>query len=118
MSGMAEGFDLVAAKVVLDLRRELKNLKLICVIPFRGQENRFDPCWKELYAEVLASADETVYISERYSESIFLRRNDFLVAHCSCVVCYYDGSQRSGTGYTVRRAERAHHKIINLYDSF
>lgn len=115
MTGMAEGFDLIAGNAVLNLRHELENLKLVCVIPFQGQQTYFNPKWKKMYAEILASADEAVCLSERYSKDVYFMRNDYLVAHCSCMVCYYNGGQRSGTGYTVRRAEKAKHKIINLY---
>ena len=38
LSGMAEGIDLLAAEIVLNLRAEYPDIKLHCILPCRGQE--------------------------------------------------------------------------------
>lgn len=38
LSGMAEGFDMLAAEAVLRIRIKRPEIKLIVVIPFQGQE--------------------------------------------------------------------------------
>ena len=40
LTGMSRGVDLWAADIVIELRRYNKELKLMCVIPFEGMEDR------------------------------------------------------------------------------
>lgn len=40
--GMALGFDLMAAEVVLSLKGKLPSLQLIAVVPFKGQNCRWN----------------------------------------------------------------------------
>ena len=40
-SGMAEGFDLLAARAVLDLQSKYSDVQLIAAVPFRGHGRSF-----------------------------------------------------------------------------
>ena len=42
MSGGAQGFDLIAAELVLSLREKYPWIRLIMVLPFEGQADRWD----------------------------------------------------------------------------
>ena len=118
LSGVAEGFDLIAAEEVLRLKKEYPHIRLVAVIPFRGQENRYTEEDKQRYNNILAQADETIYISERYFDGCFLRRNDYLLEHSARLLAYYDCIPSGGTAYTVRRAitERKMNVINVCYD--
>lgn len=120
LCGMAEGFDIAAAEIVLSLKGELKEIKLECVVPFRGHEFTMpDRDWAERYKRVIESADEVVTISQTYNVEIYRQRNDYLVDNADALICYYSGKARSGTGYTVRRALKKCIQTINLYaDSY
>ena len=48
--GMALGFDMMAAEVVLSLKDKFPNIRLIAVVPFLGQSNR----WLLLNRNVIA----------------------------------------------------------------
>ena len=48
ISGMAPGVDIWAAEIVLHLRDEGADIKLICAIPFEGFEKRW-PEWEGRY---------------------------------------------------------------------
>lgn len=112
-SGMAVGFDLAAAEAVLALRPLVAGVRLVCAIPFEGQERRFPPQERERYRRILAAADEAVFVGERYAPGCYARRNDWLVDHASLLVAWYDGSA-GGTRYTVRRALRRGVEVVNL----
>lgn len=116
MSGMAVGFDLAAAEMVLALRNELKGISLIAVIPFEGMEQRFSEEDKARFATILAKADDRVILAPRYSSELYALRNNYLVDNSSAVIAYFDGS-KGGTAYTVRRAVKSLHRYINLYQS-
>lgn len=111
LCGMAVGFDMAAAEVLLALG--LPGVRLVAVVPFPDQPQRFGPRDRARYEALLAAADETVTIADAYHPGCYAQRNDFLVAHASVVVTYYDGSP-GGTRYTVRRAERCGREVIPM----
>ena len=103
---MAAGFDLAAAETVLECRRTLPGLRLVAVVPFEGQQNRFSSRDRELFERIIAAADETVVVSAHYHKGVYMLRNDYLVAHAARIVAWFDGSP-GGTHYTLRRAVQA-----------
>ncbi|MCL2561201.1 MAG: DUF1273 domain-containing protein [Rikenellaceae bacterium] len=113
LCGMAEGFDLLAAEAVVAVRRDYPAVRLTAVVPFPEQARAFGVQTRERYEDLLAAADSVEVISPRYTADCFHRRNDWLVAHASVLICYYNGS-RGGTQYTVRRALAGGLRIINL----
>ena len=64
LSGMADGFDIIAAEEVLRLKKEYPYIRLKCVIPFKGQADRYPEAYKQRYNNILAQADEVVTLSE------------------------------------------------------
>ena len=115
MSGMAEGFDLMAAQAVLQLKDEFADIKLLCIIPFEGHISKISPKNRPLYNAICASADEVITISESYHEKAYYERNDYLVDNADAMICYYSGKRRSGTGYTVTAALKKRIRTINIY---
>lgn len=115
-TGMAVGFDLAAAEAVLVCRAVCPQIRLVAVVPFGGQAGRFSSADRARYDRVLAEADETVMLAERYYRGCYAVRNDFLVEHASAVVAWYDGSP-GGTQYTVRRALVRGREVWNLHPS-
>ena len=113
LSGMAVGFDLAAAEAVLVCRAELPGVRLVCVVPFMGQERRFSGTDRERYDRILAAAAEVVVLSPVYHAGCYAVRNNYLVDHASTLVAWYDGSP-GGTHYTVRRAVRRGLRVMNL----
>lgn len=114
-SGMAVGFDLAAAEVVLELRGAGCDVRLCCVVPYIGQDQFFSAEDRERYEAVLGSADRVVTLAEGYSREVFYRRNDYLVEQADSIIAYFDGVKSGGTAYTVRRARRAGVAVENIY---
>ena len=48
LSGMADGFDIIAAEEVLRLKKEYPYIRLKCVIPFKGQADRYPEAYKPM----------------------------------------------------------------------
>jgi uncharacterized phage-like protein YoqJ len=114
--GMAMGFDLMAAESVLNLRAFHPEVKLIAVIPFKGQDKFYIDEDKARYAKVLASADNKVIMSKSYSKSSYLRRNIYMLKNASVLVAYLDPTQKyGGTAYTCSHAHEYSVYLINLY---
>lgn len=113
LSGMAEGFDLAAAEAVLKLRREGLAVRLVAVVPFRGQSRGFTMENRARYRAVLAEADEVITLSERFFRGCYQVRNDYLVDHAAYLLAWYDGS-RGGTQQTFLGALHRGLEVENL----
>lgn len=115
LSGMAEGFDLLAAQAVASLKTEYTDIRLIAVVPFRRQANRYRQENKSLYDRIMKTADETVILREDYCKDCFHRRNDYLIDNSEIVLAYWDKQPYGGTYYTVGNARMMNRTVINLY---
>lgn len=110
LCGMAEGFDLMSAEIVLDLKKSY-SIKLICVIPFDdGREHG------EKYSNIANNADEKVVLSNQFSYDTYYKRNEYMVDNCDKLICYYDG-RYGGTEYTVDYANKKGIPVVNLWDN-
>ncbi len=105
ISGMSRGVDMWGAQIVLKLRSEGKNVKLICASPYKGFESIWGLEWQQLYNEIIQSADHTEYICEKYSLHCFQIRNEWMVDRSAAVIAVYNG-EKGGTKNTVRYAEK------------
>ena len=113
LCGMAEGFDMLAGEVVLELAGELPGMELTAVIPHPGQAYGFGAAAKERYAKLLEGAAQKITVCPNYRPDCFHRRNDYLADNGSALVCFYNGS-KGGTQYTVKKALKEGLRIINL----
>ncbi|MEG1611787.1 MAG: SLOG family protein [Alistipes sp.] len=114
MSGMAVGFDLAAAAAVVILRNLHPDVRLVCAVPFEGQERRFSSTDKARYCALLAQANEVIYLCENYCPECYALRNNLLVDCATVIVAWFDGSA-GGTRQTVQRARRVGLRIENLW---
>lgn len=105
ISGMARGIDIWAAEIVLRIRSEGENVKLICASPYEGFERGWSADWQQRYNAVLRNADLVRYICPGYSRACFQIRNEWMVNHSSLVIAVFNG-QPSGTKNTIDYAVR------------
>ena len=112
LSGMAQGVDLWCAQIVLDLKKKNPALKLHAILPCEGQESKWTVSAQELYHSVLAQANEVIYVGQEYSQDCMLNRNRYMVDHSSILLAVYNGAYRSGTGMTVRYAQKLGREVI------
>ena len=112
LSGMAQGVDLWAAEIVLDLKKKNPALRLHCILPCEGQERKWLASEQERYRSILRQADEVIYVNREYSADCMLARNRYLVEHSSVLLAVYNGAYRSGTGMTVRYAKQLGREVI------
>ena len=116
LCGMAMGFDLWASWAVLSVKQDFPEIRLIAVIPFKGQESRYYDAEKRLYYEVMDKTDRCVCLYEQYSsDTDYIDRNRMMLDHATMVVCYFSGgSGRSGTASTVHKARQRDMRILNI----
>ncbi len=118
VTGMQRGIDLWAGEAVLSLAADY-DLSLVAVLPYRSIGKSFRSADKWLYGRICGSADEIVIISEEYSPSCMAMRNRFMVDNSSRIIAVM-GSEKSGTGQTLRYARKQGLEIrcINLKKLF
>jgi len=115
VSGMALGFDMLAAEEVIKLKGELSGLRLVAVIPYKGQSDRWTFYQQQRYQRIMKEVDEEVILSEAYYNGCLLKRNDYMLSKVSGIIAYFDGKPKGGTFYTCRKAKASGLDIINLY---
>lgn len=112
-AGGALGFDIIAEQVVLQLRNEYPQIKLILVLPCLSQAD----CWSEkdraVYEDIKARADKVVYTSQNYTRDCMFKRNRHLVDCSSLCICYLTEAT-GGTAYTVKYAKAKGITTVNL----
>jgi len=114
--GMAIGFDLLAAEVVVSLRSTISGIEFVSVIPFAGQERYYSPEDKCRYLRLLSQSDRSITIAPSYSKFAYLRRNDYMLQHSSLLIAYLDPNKsQGGTAYTFRKAISMGRKTITLF---
>ena len=106
LSGMAMGTDIIAAEIIIRLRKkERLPLKLIAASPFEGFEKRWPMAWQKRYHAVMAEADLIRFISPYYHRDCFQIRNEFMCNHSSRVIAVFNG-EKGGTKNTIDYANR------------
>ena len=111
--GGAVGFDYIAATRIIKKRYTCKSIRLILVLPCKDQDKLWHEEDKALYSFLLESADDIIYVSDKYYSGCMKKRNYRMVemsAYCICALI----NNRSGTAQTVRRAKQKGLKIINV----
>ena len=116
-TGMAMGFDIIAAELVLTLKQSynFKDIRLICVLPFSSQGESFSFPWKDRFENIISLCDEKIILSEEYHSGCYQERNKFMVNSSDCVLTWYDG-RTGGTKNTVDYALKNGRYVINTFD--
>lgn len=115
ISGFAIGFDMMAAEVVAALKQSHPDITLTAAIPFNGQASRFCFYDRKRYDRLLKVADEVIVLSDSYYPRCFLDRDEFMVNNASSLIAYYDGREKGGTFYTIRKAMAQNIPTVNVF---
>ena len=113
ISGMARGVDIWAAQIVLKLRNEGTDVKLICACPYKGFELGWSREWQQQYKEVLESADFIKYVCAGYSRACFQIRNEWMVNHAVRVIAIFNG-EKGGTKNTMDYAAKIGVPVVRI----
>ena len=98
--GMAVGFDIESAKIVLSFKKKYEHIKLIACIPFLGQEKYYSLSEKKEYFKILEKADEQVVLNETFKKYAYAQRNRYMADRSFYLIAYLR-DEKSGTHQTV-----------------
>jgi uncharacterized phage-like protein YoqJ len=116
--GGAVGFDCIAGEEIIKIRQYKPQIKLTAVLPcdFGTFTERWDERQRERVNALLKNADEVITLQKDFNSDCYKTRNQYLVNNSRYCVCYYNTNNfKSGTGQTIRMAEKRGLKIINLF---
>ncbi len=108
ISGMADGVDLWAAEIALELKEKDKRVELICALPYPVSEEKTDD-----KSDIMKKADRVVIVSDKYHRGCYQKRNEWMVDNSEMVIAAYEG-QSGGTENTIRYAMEKKREIIHI----
>ena len=114
-SGGADGVDCWTAQIVLELRKKNPAIRLHCILPYKGQADKWSGFAQERYHRILEQADSVEYVSNDYYKGCMLDRNRRLVEAAGQLLAVYNGEQRGGTVATIRYARKLKRKILIIH---
>ena len=91
ISGVADGIDLLAARIVLEFQKSNKNLSLQAAVP-----------------------SKITVTSEQYNPGCFSKRNKLMVDNSDLVVSVWDGVRSGGTYNTIMYAKSQGKQVITI----
>lgn len=113
ISGGGMGFDHIAASLIITKKQQGADVRLIFALPCRNQDEKWTVRQKQLYHSLLGEADAVHYVSEEYTPDCMRERNYYMVDNSAYCICAFL-RDISGTGQTVRYAEKQGLQIINV----
>ena len=113
ISGMQRGVDLWAVEILLKLKTEGDNLRIIAACAFEGMDRSFDDDYKRLYREFLSVADEVNVILDRPTKYAYIKRDEWMVDHANRLIAVFTGAP-GGTKKTVEYAQKKGIEIVRF----
>lgn len=115
ISGGALGFDQISASIIIAKKKTWRSVRLIFMLPCKNQDEFWNTEQKQLYHSLLAKADEIVYVSSAYINDCMKKRNMLMIDNSSYCICALL-NLHTGTGQTVRHAEKRGLRVVNVVD--
>ena len=105
ISGMSAGIDLLAAKIVLQLRGDMPKMEIAleAAIPFLFQSKRWKEETKREYEIILSQCDKVHYIADAFSLEAYKKRDKYMVDKSSLLIAV-EGKPNGGTARTIAYA--------------
>ncbi len=115
ISGGAVGFDILAAKAVLYIKKSHPEISLVMILPCRDQHAKWGAREKTEYENVLKVADEIYCLNDKYCTGCMHQRNRVMVDASSHCIAYCTKTS-GGTAYTLDLARDAGLEVLNVAD--
>lgn len=112
ISGMAIGFDMICAEIVLELKKKYTDIKIIGALPCKNQDCKWREKEKNRYRKLISQLDETRCIYDEYNGAECMHeRNCYMINKSSKVIALFDGKS-GGTKKTLEYAKVQGLKIV------
>ena len=105
-SGMAQGVDMYAAEIVLELKKQYPQITLECAIPYERQAVRWPEALRNRYFSIAEHCDKETMLQTHYTQDCLWKRNQYMVDHADIVLAVCNMRLHSGSKQTVLMARR------------
>ncbi len=116
LTGGALGFDTLAARQVILFKMSHPDVRLHLISPCVNQSENWTDAQRSSYEFILQHSDHVEFVCDEYKKGCMQMRNKRLAEECDMLVAYLS-RLNTGTGQTVRIAEKMGKTIFNLYPS-
>ena len=113
IAGGALGFDTLAAKAVLYLKKEDPSLTLHLILPCKDQASRWNPRAVTEYNRILSQADSVTCLYDSYRTGCMQERNRRMADESRYCIAYLTKNS-GGTKYTVDYCRKNGVEVLNL----
>ena len=100
ISGMAQGVDMYATEIVLELKKQHPQITLECAIPYERQAEQIGMFHQKILLLWAGACDRETMLQRQYTPDCLRKRNRYMVDHAEIVLAVWNGSP-SGTSQTV-----------------
>ncbi|MFA6867475.1 MAG: SLOG family protein [Clostridia bacterium] len=112
ISGMALGFDMLCAELVLELKKDNPNIKLIGALPCKNQQKLWIHEQQKRYGNLLKQLDGIRCKYDAYNGSeCMLERNRYMIDNSSLCIALFNGLH-GGTESTINYAKNQGLKLV------
>ncbi len=103
LTGMAEGFDMIATEILIKLKEKYKHIRIIAVIPCKNQEAKWRFSQQIRYRRILRKCDNKIVLLNQYEKDCMIEGNKYMILRSEfCIACW--NGNPSGTGKAVQFA--------------
>ena len=101
ISGMAQGVDMYAAEIVLELKKQDPQITLEYAIPYERQAVRWPEALRNRYFSIAERCDKETMLQTHYTQDCLRNWNRYMVEHADMVLAVCNMRLHSGTRQTV-----------------
>ena len=106
ISGMAQGVDMYAAEIVLELKKQYPQITLECAIPYERQAARWPAALRNRYFSIAEHCDKETMLQRQYTRDCYWNRNKYMADHADILLAVCNMRLESGSKKTVYMAMR------------
>lgn len=113
--GCCDGFDILAAEAVLNLKTLYPDLQLVCVVPFKNHYEKFNDSWQKRYFNMLRFCDKKIILQKYHTPKCYQRRNEYMANRSSLLICCFN-NKKGGTKNMVEYCKNLDIQVENILD--
>ena len=118
ISGMAQGVDMYAAEIVVELKKQYPQITLECAIPYERQAVRWPEALRNRYFSIAERCDKETMLQTHYTQDCLRNRNRYMVEHADMVLAVCNMRRHSGTRQTVWFAQNRRKPVWLVFSGY
>lgn len=104
ITGMSMGTDILAGEIVVRLKAEFPDIKLIAISPYPGFEQKWRQEHRKRYRDLIRDADLLKYAAPKYAVDALEKRGAFLIRHSARILLV--NGRDTGSVYEIEEQSR------------